>query len=376
MKKRFSLKEHLFNRERVVYVASLFSTAYPSFKSDAFVDEVMKKLPLLELKARIVWIAQVLKNYLPKDYTKATEIIVKALPPKLDATKTDNDFGSFIIAPLGDYVVQNGLGNEDVENSLETLLELTLRFSMEDAIRYFINAHPKVTLQKLDEWVTHEHYHVRRLVSEGTRPLLPWSGRLSLSVREPLLYLDALHADTTRYVTRSVANHLNDISKKEPALVLATLQKGHKRKKQNKKELDWMTRHALRTLVKQGNRDALLLLGYGSNPKIQTEKFSVKAPLQKISGSAGLSFSFTICAEEDVALLIDYAIHFVKAKGNTKPKVFKIKKVSLKKGESVFITKNHRLIADATTFALHPGVHTLSLQINGKAVQSADFLIH
>lgn len=374
MKKSFSLKDHLFNEETVTYLGGLFSAVDSTFNTQGFVRDVMKELLTLELKARIVWIAEVLEMHLPKDFKKASKLIIKALPPRLNPSKTDDDFGSFIIAPLGEYVVRNGLDAKHIEISLETLLELTQRFSMEDSIRYFINTHEKVTLQKLDEWVTHEHYHVRRLVSEGTRPLLPWSGRITVNPRAALGFLDTLHSDKTRYVTRSVANHLNDISKKEPDLVIATLKKWNKKKLQDKKELDWMTRHALRTLIKQGDHEALLLLGYQSDPKIKVEQLSVLKP--KVTPGETLSFSFSITAQEDTELLIDYIIDFVKAKGKTKPKVFKIKKISLKKGETVSITKNHRLVADATTFTLHAGVHVLTLQINGKNFGSADFIIH
>jgi 3-methyladenine DNA glycosylase AlkC len=375
MKKSFSLKDHLFNKESVTYLSELFWRSDPSFKKEEFIAQVMTKLKKLELKERIVWIAEVLEEYLPKDFKKASKQIQKALPAPLDPLKTDDDFGSFIFAPLGEYVVRNGLSKEHLELSLQTIHELTQRFSMEDAIRYFINAYPKETLQELEEWSRHEHYHVRRLVSEGTRPLLPWSGRISLEVTQPVPFLDALHADGTRYVTRSVANHLNDISKKHPKLVVDLLAKWKKEGKQDLKELQWMTRHALRTLVKQGNKEALSLLGYAHDPKIKVEQFSVKPASKKIAPGEFLSFSFTITALENTELMVDYIIDFVKAKGGTKPKVFKIKKVRLKKGESVSIMKNHRLLADATTFALHLGKHTVTLQINGKKFDSADFVI-
>jgi 3-methyladenine DNA glycosylase AlkC len=375
MKKSFSLKDHLFNKESVTYLSELFWRSDPSFKKEEFIAQVMTKLNKLELKERIVWIAEVLEDHLSKDFKKASKQIQKALPAPLDPLKTDDDFGSFIFAPLGEYVVRNGLSKEHLELSLLTIHELTQRFSMEDAIRYFINAYPKETLQALKEWSRHEHYHVRRLVSEGTRPLLPWSGRISLEVTQPVPFLDALHADGTRYVTRSVANHLNDISKKHPKLVVDLLAKWKKEGKQDLKELQWMTRHALRTLVKQGNKEALSLLGYAHDPKIKVEQFSVKPSSKKIAPGEVLSFSFTITALENTELMVDYIIDFVKAKGGTKPKVFKIKKVRLKKGESVSIMKNHRLLADATTFVLHLGKHTVTLQINGKKFDSADFVI-
>jgi len=93
---------------------------------------------------------------------------------------------------------------------------------------------------------------------------LPWSGRVSLTNDDTLPLLTILHADATRYVTRSVANHLNDIAKKEPVVVVDTLRAWQKLRKQETRELAWMTNHALRTLIKQGHHGALALLQYDS----------------------------------------------------------------------------------------------------------------
>lgn len=375
MKKRFSLKDHLFNKESVTYLGELFASVDVSFNKKQFVDEVMKRLLKLELKERIVWIAEVLEHHLPTDFKKASKIIVKALPSPLDPSKTDNDFGSFIFAPLGEYVVRNGLTKTNIQQSYKTLLELTQRFSMEDALRSFINEHPEVTFEQLQQWSTHKHYHVRRLVSETTRPYLPWSRRLTTEITKPIPFLDQLHADSTRFVTRSVANHLNDISKKHPELVVNLLQKWKQEGKQDQKELQWITSHSLRTLVKRGDTNALLLLGYRDNPKITVDNFSISKASEKVSRDGVLSFSFSITAKEEAELMVDYLIDFVKAKGQTKAKVFKIKKVTMKKGETISITKNHRFVSDATTYTLHTGKHTVTLQINGKKFDSAHFTV-
>lgn len=375
MKKKFSLKDHLFNKDQVEYLADLLCAADGTFQKKEFVTKVMSRLLTLELKERIAWIAQVLEEFLPHDFKKAHKIIIDALPEPLDATKADDDFGSFIFAPLGEYVVQNGLEREHLEYSYATLLELTQRFSMEDAMRSFINTHKKQTLAVLQKWSKHKHYHVRRLVSETTRPLLPWSRRIILEPHEAIPFLTTLHADTTRFVTRSVANHLNDISKKNPELVIKLLKQWKKDGSQDFSELDWITRHSLRTLVKQGNTQALQLLGYSKNPRISVEQFLVQQSSKKIAREGTLTFSFTITAEADVDLMVDYVIDFVKAKGNTRPKVFKIKKIKLKKGESISVMKHHRFLADATTYTLYPGVHTVMLQINGMKYASEDFSV-
>jgi 3-methyladenine DNA glycosylase AlkC len=273
----------------------------------------MRDLKKLELKERIVCITKALESQLPKDFEKAAEILIAALPEPLDPNKTDDDFGDFIFAPYGEYVVRNGLSKKHLKTSLETLKEITQRFSMEDAIRYFLNTFERETMTELQKWTHHSNYHVRRLTSEGTRPLLPWSGRIGLAAEDTLPLLDELYFDTTRYVTRSVANHMNDIAKADPKLAVKTLKRWKREGKQAEKEMDWMISHSLRTLVKQGNKEALLLLGYHHEPAITVERFSLSKTSEKIAPGDVLEFSFDVVAKKDEPLMIDYSIDFMKA---------------------------------------------------------------
>jgi 3-methyladenine DNA glycosylase AlkC len=361
----FSLKDHLFNQERVQYLAGLFSAADAGFDAAGFVKHTMKQLEQFELKARIVHIATVLERFLPSDFRAAARQIVDALPEPLDPHRTDDDFGDFIFAPLGEYVVRNGLSAKHLKLSLSTLKEITQRFSMEDSVRAFINAFPEHTLAELSRWSTDHHYHVRRLVSEGTRPLLPWSARLSIDCMVPLPLLDQLYADPTRYVTRSVANHLNDVSKQQPQVVLQMLQRWKTEGRQSEPELQWMTKHALRTLIKRGDRDTLEFLGYSTQPKITVTEFRLQPA--KLNPGDTFEFSLTVTAGREEQLVVDYVIDFVKAGGRRSSRVHKLRQVRLKRGESVTISKRHTLRADATTYTLYPGIHSVTIQINGKS---------
>lgn len=367
----FSLKDHLFNRNRVEYLANLFRNADSQFDANGFVNDTMKQLHKLELKERIVHIASHLERHLSTDYRVAAKQIATALPAPLDPSKTDDDFGDFIFAPLGEFVVRNGMDKRHLKLSLKTLRELTQRFSMEDAIRAFINTHPEATMKELAKWSIDTNYHVRRLVSEGTRPRLPWSGRLSIDPLSTLPLLDRLHADRTRYVTRSVANHLNDIAMTHPTFVLETLERWKQSGEQDSSELQWMSRHALRTLVKQGHREALQFLGYEPSPKIQIEDFAIQQSI--IRPGDAIEFSFTVTALHEVSLVIDYVIDFVKSNGSTAPKVHKLKQLNLESGDSVVVKKKHVLRANATTYTLYPGTHHVTLQINGKSFGTRSF---
>jgi len=362
--KGFSLKDQLFNEGKVRYLAGLFDEG---FDADGFVADVMAELPELELKARITLIAEVLARYLPQEYRAAVAALYAALPAPLDPSKTDNDFGDFIFAPLGAFVATRGV--EEFETSIEVLKEFTKRFSVEFDIRHFLNAHPVQTMAKLAVWAEDDNYHVRRLVSEGTRPSLPWGVKIGLSVGAPIALLDVLHADNTRYVTRSVANHLNDITKKDPELVLETLARWQAKGQQDAAELDWMTRHALRSLVKKGHAGALQMLGYRPTPAIGVDmRFSSEIEI----GGVGV-LEAEITAVQNERLMVDYVVEFVKANGQRRPKVFKLKKLDVKAGERVSLKKNHRFLKDATTFTHFPGTQMIYMQINGQRFGEQEF---
>ncbi len=368
---KFSLKDHLFNRDRVAYLAGLFQQSNPAFDASSFVRQTMESLSKLELKQRISHIASTLEGYLSRDFRVAAKQIVAALPPPLDPTKSDDDFGDFIFAPLGEFVVRNGLSKDHLRLSLQTLKQLTQRFSMEDAIRYFLNKFPQETLAELQQWATDKNYHVRRLVSEGTRPSLPWSARLALDPLEPLPLLETLHADPTRYVTRSVANHLNDLAKRHPEQVLKVLASWRATEKQQPTELRWMSQHALRTLIKQGHAGSLEFLGFRPRPPIQVNQFRMHTPTLR-PGEA-FEFDLELTAEFAAKLVLDYVLDSAKAGGRRSRKVFKLKQVELAKGQSLAIRKRHVLRANATTYRLYPGPHHVTLQINGQPFGTTTF---
>lgn len=331
----------------------------------------MNKLPELELKERIAHIASVLAEHFPADYPTAARLIVESLPPRLDEKKTDDDFGDFIIAPFGEYVVRQGMALKNLSVSFMVLKELTMRFSMEDAMRSFIRTYPNESLKVLNKWAKDKNYHVRRLVSESTRPLLPWSGRIQLTSEVTLPLLSLLYSDSTRYVTRSVANHLNDITKENPDLVVRTLQMWKTEGRQNPKELEWITRHALRTSIKKGHAGALQLLGFQPNPKLRLGELLINKRV--VNAGESLQFSLEIEALRDESLVVDYSIEFLKSGGKRSSKVYKAATVQVEKGKTISINKSHKLLAEATTYKLYPGEHRLTIQINGQSTMSQTF---
>ena len=71
--------------------------------------------------------------------------------------------------------------------------------------------------------------------------------------------------------------------------------------------------------------------------------------------------------------MLDYVLHFNTKSGKLSPKVHKIKKLHLVKGESVTISKRHPFKANMTTRKLYAGKHEVELQINGKRYPLGDF---
>lgn len=366
----FSLADQLFNESSIGDLAAEFAAGVDGFDAEGFTKEVLSRFPDQALLERLEWIVDCLETRLSDDFTIMADQLEAAMIPELDPTRTDDDFGRFIHAPPGYLAVRHGLENHR-DRALDLIYENTKRFSMEWPIRPFLNRWPEETMARLKDWATDDNYHVRRLVSEGTRPKLPWAKKLDMDVPEPLPLLDVLHADPTRYVTRSVANHLNDIAKTHPDLVVDTLKAWNKAGKQDPKELDWMTRHALRTLIKQGHVGAMDLLGFKADAPVTLKRLSLDS--DKVIAGEALQFELDLEASEESPVIIDYVIHFQKAGGKVSPKVFKLKQAVLKAGKAQSFAKKHVLKANATTFKLFPGAHKIVIQVNGRHLGEADF---
>jgi len=181
-----------------------------------------------------------------------------------------------------------------------------------------------------------------------------------------LAVIKKLMDDESEYVRRSVANNLNDISKDHPDILTGML----KSCLGEGKNSDWILKHASRTLLKQGNIDALKLFGFSDPDHIAIHDLQVATSVP-VEGE--LPFSFTIQAEEKILgkLRIEYAIDFMKANGKQARKTFKISEADYA-DHSKKISRSHsfKLI---TTRKYYPGRHDLAVIINGKQLAIAPF---
>lgn len=368
-KEKFSLKDHLFNAQTVAQLAAEYAAGLPEFDADRFQTEALSGFAERELLARMDWMADCLEGQLAADFPTMADQLEAAMPPRLRPDLTDDDFGHFIHGLPGILAVRHGL-HDHRDRALDLLYAATQRFSMEFYIRPFLNRWPEETLARLHGWAQDDNYHVRRLVSEGTRPKLPWAKAVTIGSDDTLPLLQKLHADTTRYVSRSVANHLNDIAKTQADLVVAQLQDWAREGRQDPKELAWMTRHSLRTLVKQGHGGALNLLGYRDDIPVKAS-LELGADRYWIGEKLGLTCRLT--APQSLPVMVDYRLIFARPNGKTGEKVFKLKAAEITQGKPLELSKSHTLKGDATTFKLHAGPHRVILQVNGKDVAEAAF---
>ncbi len=355
------------NKDLVTKIASEISIVYPSFESKKF-KAVSLKLNPLELKARTKIVTEYLKIYLPSNYKTALNIISKVIKRK--------KLKGFELWPFSEYISQHGL--DEFEKSIEVLYELTQLFTSEFAIRPFIEKDHKLVLKYFKKWLTDESSHVRRWISEGSRPLLPWGQKLNIITENPELtisLLESLKYDEELYVRKSVANHLNDISKFNPKLVIQTLSKWQKNTPtEHVDKINWIVKHALRTLIKKGDTSALELIGISSKLKLNVSPIKLLKSKIKIGDKLHFEFSLESQSSKSQKLVIDYRIHFLKSNGTLVPKVFKLKNCVIAANEKIIINKSHSL-KKITTMKYYKGKQAISLQINGQSFEAVSWAL-
>jgi 3-methyladenine DNA glycosylase AlkC len=248
---------------------------------------------------------------------------------------------------------------------------MTKRFSSEFGIRFFLLHDAARCMPVLQAWTRDPDEHVRRLVSEGTRPRLPWAMQLPMFIADPspaLPLLEALRDDPSEYVRRSVANHLNDIAKDHPDLVAGLAARWLEGATPQRAKL---VRHACRTLVKKGHPGALAALGHG-RPAVRLDGIEVLTPQVHLGEALVFAVSLRSEADGDQELVVDYVIHHRKANGKTSPKVFKWKRLRLGAGEAHGAERRHP-IRPITTRVYYGGEHIVELQVNGQPLGRAAF---
>jgi 3-methyladenine DNA glycosylase AlkC len=359
--------KHLFGKELLDRMSKSLQKVYPKFDRKYFLS-LSQKLEPLEMKPRVQYIREELRNLLPQNYSQALKILLKSTQ--------EGKLESFDLWPYSDFIQTYGL--EDLDLSLQALRKLTPLFSSEFAIRPFLKQHPKKTLQFLLECAKDENVHIRRWASEGTRPRLPWGERLHDFIQDPNLTLDILEElkfDSELYVRKSVSNHLNDITKDHPKRVIQLLTRWKKMGgSKNGKHVEWIAHRALRTLIKQGHPKALQFFGVSCDAKVKIKGFKLNQ--ERFQEGERIDFEFKIhsLSDEPQNIVVDYIIHYMKANQTTSPKVFKLKKATLPSSGILHFTKSHHL-KKVTTRVHYEGIHRIEIQVNGRILERSEFFL-
>jgi 3-methyladenine DNA glycosylase AlkC len=344
-------------------LARRFAAIDDSFDAVDFTALTVPRLDGLELKARIDLIAGALWRALgdrdPAESLACLVEVARAEPP----------IDGWAAWPLAAMVELFGLARP--AEALDAMEHVTQRMSCEFAVRPFLRDHYDQTYARLLAFTEHPDERVRRLPSEGTRPRLPWAMKVQRLLDDPLPGLALLHRlrhDPSETVRRSVANHLNDVSRAHPQLVVDTLSHWMDEPETDRR----MVSHALRTLVKNGHPGALAVLGMTTDASITVERFEVSPAVVEMDTHLVLTAQLVSTAVHTQRLVVDFVIHHVHASGATSPKVFKWANIDLAPGERCSLSKR-RLIRQASTRTYRAGTHRVELQVAGQVVASATF---
>lgn len=352
--------KNLVGPASVERLAAAFLSDDPS-RTAAFTEAALAGLAGMELKARVAHVARLLRRQLPAAFPEALARLVAALPPH----ESDLMGHSWLWPVL--QVVEDEAAAHPAE-SLAALAQMTSRFSAEFALRPLLARHPALAYATLREWARSPDEHVRRLVSEGSRPRLPWGMQLRAAVADPepgLALLARLVDDPSPYVRRSVANHLGDVAKDHPERAVAIAG-------------EWLTdrpdrlplvRHGLRSLLKRGHTRALALVGNSTAPVEVTDLAVTPNP-------ARVGESFTVCATVvgEGRVRVDVVWAWPAARGGWSSRTFVGKERELAEGERwAFSTRVS--LRPVTTRPMRPGPQRATLRVAGQEFGPVGFIL-
>lgn len=348
-----------FSEQFLHEFAAIVKQAYSSFNSEHFLQLVFdEQWHEKQLKQRIRHISVSLGQTLPSSYAEAVAILSDISPQCVGF--------EYLFFP--DFIEVYGL--EHWETSMQALAQFTSSSSSEFAVRPFIARDPARMMQQLLTWANHPNEHIRRLASEGCRPKLPWAAPLRMFIVDPapiLPILQQLKADESEYVRKSVANNLNDIAKNHPDLVIQLAREWLGQDSRT----DWIVKHGCRTLLRKADPEVLALFGLNSAPNVTISQLKLSNKQLTIGAALEFSFSVRSSADSPQLLRVEYAIDFVKANGKTSRKLFKITENTFDQTDRTY-TRTHSF-KDLTTRKHYPGMHQLSIVINGVEQVSEQF---
>ncbi len=349
--------------------ADVLDQNVPVFDREAFLAQIfVPEWDSMELKQRMWHTSATLGTVLPADFREAAETIRQIIESLRAAPFTASSFEFLFLA---DYVERFGL--DDFEGSVQAMEDITQYVSCEFAVRPFLVRYGEQMFAQMRQWAGHPSSRVRRLASEGMRPRLPWAMAVPALKRDPapiLPVLEALKADPSESVRRSVANNLNDISKDWPDVAFSTAS----RWMGTSPEVDAVVKHGCRTLLKKGHDGALRLFGHHADERVHTSGLVVHTPEVPMGASLRFSFQVTNTGDEPVAVRLEYGMDFLRQNGTWSRKVFKISERELAAGETAAIDRRQSF-RPITTRRYYAGPHRVAVIVNGQEEAVGEFLL-
>lgn len=354
------LLKNLYSERFIEKLSKGLFSIYPDFEKEKFINAIFNSSwEKLELKPRMRHISTTLHIFLPFSYKEQLEIL----------KKVKKDFGGLEAMIFQDFVEVFGL--DDLKESLKALEVFTIDSSSEFAIRQFILKYEEETINQMKLWTKSQNEHLRRLSSEGCRPRLPWAIALPKFKQNPkkvFEIIELLKNDKSKYVQKSVANNLNDISKDNPKLVIEFV----KNNLGFTKELDSICKHASRTLLKKGDKEVLKLFNFEKTNHIDILDFYCD---ENVEIGRDLNFSFELKSKERLGKIrVEYIINYLKQKGKYSKKIFMITQNNFKENSKRFSKKQS--FKDMTTRKHMRGEHSLSIVINGVKITQKSFIVN
>ncbi len=356
-----------FDRDAAAQIANQIAGVKSDFNEARFIQIATDNLQSLEMLGRVEQFARAMRECLPESMPEALDVLVKALPEALpDAEEVTN---GFLMWPMGQFIAD--YATDYLDEAFDAMIELTQRLTSEFAVRPFVERYPDEVFARLTKLTSHPNVHVRRWCSEGVRTRLPWGKKLHFLIKDPSPIwpiLEALKDDPELYVRRSVANNINDIAKDHPEMVV----KRCKAWSQDSNELrDYVVRHGLRSLVKDGHPGALEILGFAP-PQDMDCALQVEPAEISVGQSVQMSATLSNCSAKNQKLVVDYKLHYVRNAGKTNAKVFKWSNLNLDAKSEITLNKQHPMKV-TTVRKLYPGLHKVELQVNGVVVAESEF---
>ncbi|KAL4498374.1 hypothetical protein ABPG72_013180 [Tetrahymena utriculariae] len=397
-------KQLFYNRQAIEFKGSKINESYPAFDQKLFLNLVYdKQWEQIDTKQCTIHVSLKIHIALNKSYLESLDIL-------LHTNKgLSFNYTNFIFP---EYVSFYGLDYFD--EFMQALKQFTRNSSSEFAIRQFMLKNQGKTMQQLYEWTKDKDFHVRRLTSEGCRPILPWSFRLQQFVKDPtpvIPILELLNQDPQLYVQRSVSNNLNDISRNHPDLVIQLCREWSKI---NNGSTKFIKKRAVRTILKQGNQEALQILGVGTKEQVRVSNLKIHEKIIRIGNQFSFSFDIEDISNKENAnqqylnqnskqkqknnlvnnqsinedfcqkkqnnedkniLRIEYKIYYLKKNGKHSPKVFMIHYNYYLKNK-ISTLQGRQKVEQAIGKINYPGIDYLSIIVNGVEKAKEEFYLH